>query len=530
MPHIEEGFCITEISVTRSRVSIDMKLRLSRNFRHRSAKCGPDVLPGLPMTTGIRDLIDQEIQKSLESGVSLPPDPYESGQVSAFIEWLCEAPSDSRTGLPRHLQAIFNERDDLQRGFPEVRAGELNGFKWWAQTYARAESPWVQVLGHHVPVRRRLVESGRVNGGADVVGFFNAEHGIGEAARLLVEALRANEVPLSTIGYRNTESRQNFPFETDEIGRYRTVIAAINAELNEPMRNDFGKFFFANTYVIGQWFWELETAPPWYKPAYKYVNELWAPTRFIEEMLKKEAPKEVHVEYMPLPLRKPRVVENAKRSDLGLDNRFMFLFTFDFMSVMKRKNPMGLIEAFKKAFAPGEGPMLVLKCINGETRPEMFEAMLKSTECRDDIIVMNKYLDSEMSAALMNLCDCYVSLHRSEGLGLTIAEAMLLGKPVIATGYSGNLDFMTPETSFMVPWTRVKVGEGAEAYDAKATWAEPNYDVAAEHMRFVYSNPEGAREMGVAARKDLEFRFTPELTGNRMKQRLEKVWEKLDEV
>jgi glycosyltransferase involved in cell wall biosynthesis len=287
----------------------------------------------------------------------------------------------------------------------------------------------------------------------------------------------------------------------------------------------FGDEFFAGTYVIGQWFWELETAPPWFKDAYQYVDELWAPTKFIEEMLRREAPKRVEVRHVPLPLRKPRVVKDASRADLGLDDRFMFLFTFDFMSVMKRKNPLGLIQAFTRAFAPGEGPMLVLKSINGETRPEGFAELQSAIEGRDDIVIMNKYLDSHQSAALMNLCDCYVSLHRSEGLGLTIAEAMLLGKPVIATGYSGNLDFMTPETSYLVPWTRVNVGEGAEAYDALASWAEPDLDAAAAIMRRVFLNPDEAMRVALAGKNDLETRFTPEQTGQRMKKRLEELWE-----
>jgi glycosyltransferase involved in cell wall biosynthesis len=202
----------------------------------------------------------------------------------------------------------------------------------------------------------------------------------------------------------------------------------------------------------------------------------------------------------------------------------MFLFTFDFMSVMKRKNPLGLIEAFKKAFAPGEGPMLVLKSINGETRPASFASLRLAAEGRDDIVIMDKYLDSRHAAALMNLCDCYVSLHRSEGLGLTIAEAMLLGKPVIATDYSGNLDFMKSDTSYLVPWTRVRVGEGAEAYDSDALWAEPNLDSAAKIMRHVYFNPEEARKTASAGKHDLESRFTPEQTGSRMKNRLTELW------
>jgi len=174
--------------------------------------------------------------------------------------------------------------------------------------------------------------------------------------------------------------------------------------------------------------------------------------------------------------------------------------------------------------------MLVLKCINGETRRPLFAELQQACQGRSDIVIMNKYLDSDKSAALMALCDCYVSLHRSEGLGLTIAEAMSLGKPVIATAYSGNLDFMTPETSFMVPWTKVKVGSGAEAYDPRASWAEPDTDVAAEMMRQVYLNPAEARNIGLAARKDVHERFTMKVCGTRMKNRLSEIWEMNDEA
>jgi glycosyltransferase involved in cell wall biosynthesis len=505
-----------------------MSRRLQSNLRpnkYMEAVDGPEVMPGLRLTQGMTALLERERAAALRGEGVFPPDPFAAGKLSAFIEWLRAVPPHSVSGLPRYMEAAFEERPDLSSVMPDVPWGELKSYAWWSHLFGRFEVETFRYFGHRMKVRRDVHPEGRITGGTDAIGFFNAEHGIGEAARLLVEALRAAEIPVSTIAYRNTESRQKAIFETEEIGRYRTVIAAINAEMNEPMRNTFGKFFFHDTYVIGQWFWELETAPPWYKPAYKFVDELWAPTRFIEQMLRNEAPKHVHVEYMPLPLRKPRVVENARRADLGLDDRFMFLFTFDFMSVAKRKNPMGLVEAFKKAFAPGEGPQLVLKCINGETRPEKFEALNRATEGRDDITIMNRYLDPDMSAALMNLCGCYVSLHRSEGLGLTIAEAMLLGKPVIATGYSGNLDFMTESTSFMVPWTRVKVGEDAEAYDAEATWAEPDLDAAAEMMRQVYENPESARRMALAGKADLEARFTPEASGARMRERLEKLWQ-----
>jgi len=481
---------------------------------------GPSPLPGLVMTPGIRALLDKE-------PVSSRPYPYGEGRLVDFVEWLRAVPVDSHTGLPRYMQAVFDERPDLQEAFPEVMQGELRWFAWWAHLWGRYECPTFRLFGHIPPLKERVPRGKRLNCGADVIGFFHAEHGIGEAARLLVGALCAGDVNVATLSYRNSESRQNHPFETDEVGKYKVVIAAINAELNAPMRHLFGEFFFSNTYVVGQWFWELETAPPWYKRAYKHVDELWAPSRFIETMLRNEAPRRVQVRHMPLPLQRPRVVGGVSKSDLGLPDRFMFLFTFDFMSVMKRKNPIGLVQAFKKAFPGGDGPILVLKSINGDTRPEGSAALRAAIGVAENIIWMDKYLDAGHSAALMNQCDCYVSLHRSEGLGLTIAEAMLLGKPVIATGYSGNMDFMSNATAYPVPWTRVKVGEGAEAYDPEATWAEPDLEEAARLMRQVYDNPDQARERALLGKADLESRFTPAETGRGMRLRLEEIWSEL---
>lgn len=496
---------------------------LRRDLRRRSD--GPEVLPGLPLSPGIVSMLDRERDTGGADGV---PDPRGGASLTDFVAWLRAVPEHSVSGLPRYMQAVYDERPDLQQGFPEVRQGELRWFAWWAHLWGRFECPTFRLFGHVPPVKDRMPRGPRINGGTDVIGFFHAEHGIGEASRLLVKALEAAEVETATLSYRNSESRQNHPFDSDEVGKYKTVIAAVNAELNAPLRHQFGKFFFADTYVIGQWFWELETAPSWYKPAYKLVDELWAPTRFIEDMLRREAPSRVQVRYMPLPLREPRVSEGVSKADLGIPDRFMFLFTFDFMSVMKRKNPIGLVDAFRRAFPDDDGPVLVLKSINGDSRPEGSAMLRAAIGDAMNIIWIDRYLDAEHSAALMSLCDCYVSLHRSEGLGLTIAEAMLLGKPVIATGYSGNLDFMTPDTSYLVPWTKVRVGQGAEAYDPNAVWAEPDLDEAARLMRHVVENPEETRARAGHGRLDLRTRFSPEVTGRSMKMRLEEIWRTLE--
>ena len=489
------------------------------------ASRGPEVLPGLPFTPGIAEMIAAESSFSALANSDYPPNPFLPGELVSFLNWLGAISPNSVTGLPRYMEAVYNERQDLQIAMPEVRRGELDRFAWWAYLYGRFEIPSFRLFGHKVRTNWNIIEGGRIPGGVDIVGFFTAEHGIGEAARLLSQAIATAGTSVSTIGYRNTQSRQNADFKTDDVATYKTIITAVNAEQNHEIRELSGNSYFMNTYVIGQWFWELETPPSWYEDAYQYVDELWAPTKFIAEMLRRNAPERVVVNHLPLPLRKPHVIVDASRSVFNLDDRFIFLFTFDFMSVMKRKNPLGLIEAFRKAFSSGEGPVLVLKSINGTTRPAGLAALHLAAAGRDDIVIIDAYLDPTKSATLMNLCDCYVSLHRSEGLGLTIAEAMLLGKPVIATGYSGNLDFMTQANSYLVPWVRVRVGESSEAYDADATWAEPDLNSAAALMRQVYFNPEESKRVAMVGKLDLESRFTPEQTGEKMKKRLEELWE-----
>ena len=143
---------------------------------------------------------------------------------------------------------------------------------------------------------------------------------------------------------------------------------------------------------------------------------------------------------------------------------------------------------------------------------------------RVDIKIIELYLDAPMMGALMAVCDCYVSLHRAEGLGLTMSQAMSLGKPVIATAYSGNMDFMDDQTAYLIPWTPVRVGADMGPYPSNATWAEPDLAVAADTMRYVFKHPDQAIQMGKNAKSHLAERFSPQVTGKKMHQRLKYIW------
>jgi hypothetical protein len=211
---------------------------------------------------------------------------------------------------------------------------------------------------------------------------------------------------------------------------------------------------------------------------------------------------------MPLPVRIPERSPDITRAHFGLPDQFLFLFMFDFLSIVERKNPLGLIDAFTRAFAPGEGPVLVLKTINGHLRLNALEQVRAAASKRPDIIVIDGYYSAAEVDALLGICNCYVSLHRSEGLGLTMAEALAIGKPVIATGYSGNLHFMTPENSYLVNFRPGTVPKGCHPYPEGTAWADPDLDDAARLMREVHEHPEAAAFRAMRGANDIRARHS----------------------
>mgnify|MGYP003340226280 CR=1 FL=1 len=222
--------------------------------------------------------------------------------------------------------------------------------------------------------------------------------------------------------FRSTESRMDHDFETQDVSEHAVLFLALNSDHINAATRRMPEGFFDDRYVISQWFWELESPAPWFRDAFPHVNELWAPTRFIEKMLRGCAPEHVKVVYMPPAVQVPAVDSLVKRTHFGLDERFTFLFSFDFMSIAKRKNAVGLVRAFRKAFAVNSGPRLVIKTMNGDKREFDLWSLKEAIGDRSDITLMTDYLTRVEASTLTSLADCYVSLHRSEGLGLTITE------------------------------------------------------------------------------------------------------------
>lgn len=355
--------------------------------------------------------------------------------------------------------------------------------------------------------------------GVNVVGFLEAESGLGEVARRLAIVLDSDDIALAAISYRGTHGRQQHPLDLALASEapYDTNLICLSADDLTGFAGAIGSDLFAKRYSIGVWFWETNVFTSPDRTAVMLLDELWVASDYIRRALVGEVDIPVHV--VPIPVPEPRGPFRT-RAELDLPEDFTFLFVFDFWSG-ERKNPTAVVEAFTRAFAPDEGPRLVLKSINGsDWKPHQLDRLLAIADGRDDILFRDGYVSAAERDSYVAACDCYVSLHRSEGLGLTMAEAMAHGKPVIATGYSGNLEFMTEANSHLVPFRLVDVPETWWAHGPGAKWADPDVDAAARLMRTVWERPEDARALGARARREILERFAPARTSSFIHERL----------
>ena len=323
--------------------------------------------------------------------------------------------------------------------------------------------------------------------GVNVAGYLNTESGMGEAARLSARSLEAAGIPvtLNNVASRLRMDDRTYTSFTDD-NPYPFNLVHLNADNMEWFSRARGAQYFRDRYTIGYWFWELPEFRSDWMSAFSVVDEVWVPTEFGRAALDGRSP--VPVTCMPLPL-VPPARPSCDRSHFGLpDDAFMFLFTFDVSSQMERKNPLGLVQAFRAAFGRRRDVVLVLKFTNPEYDPTAIRRVRRLCE-GINAVLLEGYMARDELQGLMAAADCYVSLHRSEGFGLGIAEAMALGKPVIATRYSGPADFMTSENSFPVDYRVVRIERDHGPYLEGFTWAEPDLEHASLLMRQVVENP-----------------------------------------
>jgi glycosyltransferase involved in cell wall biosynthesis len=454
-----------------------------------------------------------------------PPSPFGPEGEEGFLKWLNEPVGQTRKMVTRYMLAVRADRPDIEKAFPDPLGADAAGFRNW---YLRFGLQELEISAAFVPADAKL----RSQAGESVVslasnlepvnvaGYFRAELGLGVAARSLLSALDAAGIPFNTISFDATENRQSHPF-AERLVENSTAdvnLVCVNPDQLAAFAEQTGPELRHGRYTIGVWFWEVEDFPRQFHGAFNYVDEVWVASDFMRETFRKVSPKPVFK--FPLPVLTPQIDPALSRPDLGLPDRFVFLFSFDLLSVLERKNPLGLIKAFTTAFPSEEGATLVIKMINGDKRLMEMEKLRYASRGRSDIILLDGYLSQIENHTLTALADCYVSLHRSEGFGLTIAEAMALGKPAIATGYSGNREFMTAENSYLCPSVRCLVGPEREPYPADSYWSEPDLNAAATLLRRVYECRDEARARGLRGAQDIQAFHSPAVAGRVIRDRL----------
>ncbi|WP_454049418.1 glycosyltransferase [Cellulomonas sp. Marseille-Q8402] len=457
---------------------------------------------GLRLTPLVRRMYRDSVVSEDRTAV---PAPNPLRDPAAFRAWLTgPTVRAGQFSFSRFEYAIWRMRDDLQRAFPAPLGPDAQHFRNWLDADPGAQ----ELLASLGPAPReeartsgapRPRASGEPDFGWSLVGYARAELGVGEAGRRLSQAVSRTGVPWEMVGVtQGPQSRQQHRYQgrITEHPRYVNSILCVNADQTPLLaeRLDLGR---NGGIRVGYWFWELEDFPALFDPAFEYVDEVWVSTTFNQRAVAARTGKPVRV--VPLPITAPRDPTLLRRHHLGLpEDKTVFLANFDFLSVMARKNPLGAIEAYRAAFGPDDGAVLVVKSINGHLRPTERERLRLATLDRPDIVLRDGYLTAHEMRALTELVDCVVSVHRSEGFGLNLADAMAVGTPVVATAYSGNMDFMTEDTAFLVPYNLTDVGPDADPYDAKARWADPDLALAAAAMRSVHDDP--ARAKAVASR------------------------------
>ncbi len=491
-----------------------------------------DILPsGLRLTKIMRGLY----RAGVESG-DCPDSLFRAEGEAEFMAWLAE-PSPEAPRLNRYLHALWTTRPDLQLAYPQINGPDLRGYLEWCATYGGVEVGVPAVL---LPPERRdaTPTAGPTPGrpsrdpeedvrqprpfGVNIAGYLRSELGIGEVARQLIGALDAVDVPVLPIGMHAPDSRSGHAFDAvrASANAFPINLICVNADGLPAFAREVGGHFFDGRYSVGLWWWETSEFPERHVESFGYLDEVWVGSHFVAAALARKSP--ITVTYAPVTVEFPEAAPLSP-GELGWPDAFTFLFSFDFASVFERKNPLAVIDAYTTAFTPDERTALVVKCINPQFDLVNHRRLQEAVSAREDIVLMDHYLDAADKNRLMASCDCYVSLHRSEGFGLTIAEAMYMGKPVIATGYSGNMTYMNAHNSYPVRYALTPIGTGADPYPADGEWAQPDLAEAVRLLRHVRQDGADAAQKGAQGARDMREHHSPRAVGEVLKKRLERV-------
>jgi len=477
---------------------------------------------GLPLDARMRRVLRRTYLDDEAGGVAPSfPNPFTPAGAADVVQRLLR-PSPHAPAVPAYLGEIWSERPDLRFAFPHLESVDAKRFLDWVRRQGIREHnippslvpPTISELRTPAAHRKNLPR------GVNVYGYAFAESGTGQIVRSAVAALAAEGIPYAVVPFTRTVSRQQREFR--DLGAaaplFDTNLICVNADqvplFFESMRGQL----LPAARNIGLWAWEVEDFPSSMAGSERPFDEVWGISSFTAAALARCLTKPVRA--FPLPVVVPEV-RRRTRAELGMPDGFLFLLCFDYDSVFRRKNPLAVVAAFRQAFPDPAGVVLYIKTTNAERHAAEAEALRAAVVGCPNIVIRDAYVTSDDYFSMLDTCDCYVSLHRSEGFGLTVAEAMALGKPVITTAYAATREFANATNSFPVSARIVPVGGGAPPYPPHSRWADPDVAAAAEQMARVYNDRGAAAAAAARARNDIESLHSPSARGPLLRRLLD---------
>ena len=422
--------------------------------------------------------------------------------------------------LTNYELIVYQSRQDVMDAFPLPE--EYDNFIKWLSSATEFPS---QHSIHTLEISDKVTNK---SFGVNVIGYAFGQLGIGEDARMATAALNCASVPVLMLNFapgknvgQNELSMQKF---VKPDGKYNINMYCLTAIEHGRYFAENGSKAIAQGYNIGYWPWELNEWPDEWSHLLALVNEVWVSSRHTYDSI---APvSSVPVLLMPMAVEIPQP-SNKTRSDFGLpQDSCLFLFSFDINSSIYRKNPSACIDAFLLAFPASEfrdEVGLVIKVQASHKKNNDYQ-ILKSLQERDSrIFLIEETLDKPDLLALYKCCDAFVSLHRAEGFGRNIAEAMLLERPVIVTGYSGNLSFNSNNNSFLVKSRIIPVRSGEYENSLGMIWAEPDILHASKRMKKILNDRVSTEIIAKAGKSFIELQHNSYTVGKRYRDRLEQI-------
>ena len=360
--------------------------------------------------------------------------------------------------------------------------------------------------------------------GINLVGSINGEFGLGQSCRLIANILKNSEINYSIYEYNYSKAvreRDEYAAEIKQDMPYGINLIHINPlELKKAFLEMPGTLF-EGRYNVAYWLWELEEFPDEMTEYIPLLDEIWTPAEFISKAIRKRTDKPVIT--VPYSVIAPINIDKGRTYFKLPEKQFLYLIMYDTNSIIERKNPEAAIEAFKKAFSPREEGIGFVVKVNNASK-EHIEGLQKKLKGYLNVYFILENLEKEQVNSLISLTDVVVSLHRAEGFGLIMAEAMLLGTPVIATNWSANTEFMNEEVSCLVDYKLIQITEDIGPYKKGQHWAEADVDMASMYMKKLYTNKEFYKIKSMQGKKYIEKKLGLDSSVTILVDRVKAIW------